>query len=282
VTSLVDAEGLFHIYRSGRQEVVALQGLDLRVDEGEAVAVVGRSGSGKTTLMNVLAAMERPSAGRVHVAGHDLARIAARERLDYQRRVVGYVWQDVQLNLSPELTAAENAELPMLAAGSAGNRRHRASELLEAFNLLGRAGHRPATLSTGEQQRLAVVVALANRPRLLLADEPTAELDRANARRLLADLRSRAAEEGTALILVTHDNEVAAYVDRVIAIRDGRTSSETRYGDGVPEELVIMDRAGRIQIPAAYVDALRLAGRVRVRQEGDTVVVKRWEARDGG
>ena len=272
---LVEVEGLVHIYKTADLEVVALQGLDLVVEPGETVAVAGRSGSGKTTLMNILAGVEAPTAGSAVVAGHDLGRMAAGERERYRRQVVGYVLQHAQANLSPELTAEENVQVPMLA-GAGGECVRRARELLDRLGLGGRRAKRPAELSGGENQRLALAVALANDPRLLLADEPTAELDGATARSLLDELGAHLRERGTAAVFVTHDPELARHVDRVIQIRDGRTSTETRFVEHaehglVADELVIMDRAGRIQLPRQYLDKLGLEGRVRVHLEEDHI-----------
>lgn len=274
--ALVHCEGLVHIYRTAELEVVALQGLDLELRAGETIAIAGRSGSGKTTLMNILAGAEPPTAGHARVGGHDLQRMTARERERYRRQVVGYVWQHAQVNLWRDLTALENVELPMLAGGVAGRDRvPRAQRLLESLGLGARLRHTPARLSGGENQRLALAVALANRPALLLADEPTAELDGTTARQVLEDLATALAEIGASAILVTHDRQVERYVDRVVQIRDGRTSSEVRWvergGAIVPDETVIIDRAGRLQLPRAHVESLGLRGRVRVHLEGGSL-----------
>jgi ABC-type lipoprotein export system ATPase subunit len=271
---MVECEGLVHIYKSEGLEVVALQGLDLRVAPGEAIAIVGRSGSGKTTLMNVLAGMETPSAGRVRVGEWLLGQMTDPQRDRYRRETVGYVWQHSQLNLMPELSASENVQMPLLAAGRApGERTARAWVLLDALGLADREGHRPAQLSGGEQQRLSLAVALANAPAVLLADELTGELDSDTAQGLMANLRALQRSSKTTLILVTHDPQIERYVDRVIRIRDGKTSTETRWiesaGTVVADELVIMDRAGRLQLPPAYVEALGLKERVRVHLEQD-------------
>jgi ABC-type lipoprotein export system ATPase subunit len=272
--ALVECEGLVHIYKSDGLEVVALQGLDLRVAEGETIGIVGRSGSGKTTLMNILAGMETPSAGRVRVADWDLAELGESRRDSYRREMVGYLWQHATLNLTPELNAADNLQMPMLAAHTPRReRRDRAQHLLERLGLAGRARHHPSQLSGGEQQRLALGVALANHPRLLLADEPTAELDGTTAQAILADLQEIQQEFGITVVMVTHDARVERHVDRVIRIRDGRTSTETRWVESaglvVKDELVIMDRAGRLQLPKAYVEALGLGDRVRIHLEQD-------------
>jgi ABC-type lipoprotein export system ATPase subunit len=278
-SSLVDCQGLLHVYKTSDLEVVALQGLDLVVGVGEMVAIVGRSGSGKTTLMNVLAGLERPTAGRVRVAGFDLAQMSDSQRKGYQRKVVGYLWQQVQVNLVPDLNVAENAQMPLLGAGWSGrDRAQRAAYLLEALGLSHRLGNHPAELSAGEQQRLGLAVALANQPRLLLADEPTSQLDGPNARSVLGDLRKLQAELGTTVVMVTHDHQVEEYVDRVMLIRDGRTSVETLYrgvGDErKADEVVVLDAVGRLQLPAEYVAALGLRDRVRLRLEGSRVVVE--------
>jgi len=242
------------------------------------VAIVGRSGSGKTTLMNVLAGLERPSAGRARVAGFDLAQLTDAQRKNYQRRMVGYLWQNTQVNLVLELDVLDNVQMPLLGAGwSARDRIQRTHYLVEALGLSHRARNHPAELSAGEQQRLGLAVALANQPRLLLADEPTSQLDNATARGVLEDLRRLQAELGTTVIMVTHDHQVEEYVERVVLIRDGRTSTEMRFG-GAPgertaEELVIVDAAGRLQLPADYVEAVGLRGRARVRMEDGRIVL---------
>ncbi len=256
----VECAGLVHIYKTADLEVFALQGLDMTIEEGEVVAIVGASGSGKTTLMNVLAGVQTPSAGQARVGGWDLATLSAASRDIYRRDIIGYVWQSAGLNLTAELTAEENLQLPLLVAGKPRpERRRRAKELLDAFELSDRGGHLPSQMSGGEQQRLALGVAMANRPRVLLADEPTAELDRASARQVLEDIRALGEREGT-----TH-------VDRILRIRDGRTSTETTSSGG---ELVILDPAGRLQLPKSVLEASRLGSRVRVRAERGRVVIE--------
>ena len=272
----IECRGLVHIYKTADLEVVALQGLDMTVDEGELVALVGASGSGKTTLMNVLAAVERPSAGLAVVAGTDLAMLGEGARDRYRRQVVGYLWQEATLNLMPQLTAAENLQLPLLAAGRPWqDRRARAAELLRDFGLEHRADHRPPMLSGGEQQLLAIAVAVANRPQVLLADEPTAELDAEAAGSVLASLGRLRDREGTTVLMVSHDREVGRRVDRVLRIRDGRTSTETRETTG---ELVILDRAGRLQLPRHLIQEAGLGGLVRVHGEGPRVVIEHGDA----
>lgn len=268
----VQCRGLVHIYRSAELEVVALQGLDMTVRRGEVIAIVGASGSGKTTLMNVLAAVERPSAGQALVGGTDLLALTEGDRDRYRRDVIGYVWQEATLNLVPQLSAVENLQLPLLAARrSRLERRERATELLDTFGLTDRRSHRPNQLSGGEQQLLAVAVALANRPHVLLADEPTAGLDGRSAATVLDRLGTIRDREGTTVVFVTHDRAAARHADRVLRIRDGRTSTETRAETG---ELVILDRTGRLQLPRHLIDEAGLGDLVRVRREGSGLLVE--------
>jgi ABC-type lipoprotein export system ATPase subunit len=274
-------DNLVRIYKVADLEVVALQGLDLTVDASEMLAIVGASGSGKSTLMGILGGLDVPSAGRAVVAGHDLTRMRRRERTAYRRRVVGFVWQQTGRNLLPYLSAVENVELPMTLDGRRGIRR-RALELLDLVGLAERATHRPERLSGGEQQRVAIAVALANSPAVLLADEPTGELDSATSAEVFALLRRVNEELGTTIVVVTHDPLVAERVKRTVAIRDGRTSSETlrrtEFADDgnhrvIAEEFAVLDRAGRLQLPRAHVEALELRNRVRLRLEEDHVGV---------
>ncbi|MGH3081413.1 MAG: ABC transporter ATP-binding protein, partial [Gaiellaceae bacterium] len=263
-------ENLVKIYKVADLEVVALQGLDLLVEEGELIAIVGASGSGKSTLQNILGGVDLPTAGRVEVAGRELVTLTEHDRTLYRRRVVGFVWQQTARNLLPYLTAAENVELPMTLEGvGRSSRRQRVAELLELVGLAARADHRPDALSGGEQQRVAVAIALANGPSVLLADEPTGELDSDNANQLFETMRAVNRELGVTIVVFTHDPLVSEDVQRTIGIRDGRTATETlRRRDGgdelVAEELAVLDRAGRLQLPSEYVAALGLERRVRL------------------
>jgi ABC-type lipoprotein export system ATPase subunit len=284
-------EGLVRIYKVADLEVVALQGLDLVVRSGELIAIVGASGSGKSTLLNILGGLDVPSAGRALVAGHDLSKLSRRERTAYRRRTVGMVWQQTARNLLPYLSAVENVELPMILDGG-DTRRARALQLLEMVGLGERVDHRPDRLSGGEQQRVAIAVALANEPDVLLADEPTGELDSVTAAEIFGLLRRINHELGTTVVIVTHDALVSEQVSRTVAIRDGRTSTETvrrteLADDGehrvVHEEFAVLDKAGRLQLPRSHVEALGLADRVRLRLEDDHVEI--WPVdgrRDGG
>jgi ABC-type lipoprotein export system ATPase subunit len=225
---LVNCDNLIKIYKVDDLEVVALQGLDLEVARGEMIALVGASGSGKTTLMNILGGLDMPSAGRCTVGEYDLTRLDEEQQTRYRNLVVGYLWQQSGRNLLPDLTAAANVDLPQMLNGisSARSARH-TRELLEMVGLAGMGNKRPFQLSGGEQQRVAIAVALANSPGLLLADEPTGEVDSITAQEIMTVLRQINTELGQTIILVTHDTAVAACVDRTLAIRDGRTSTET-------------------------------------------------------
>jgi ABC-type lipoprotein export system ATPase subunit len=278
-------DGLVRIFKSDGIEVVALQGLDLVVDQGELMAIVGASGSGKSTLLNILSGLDVPTAGIARVAGYDLLTMSARRRLRYRRHMVGFVWQQTGRNLLPYLTGLENVELPMKLAGgrSARARRARARELLDMVDVGYCADRRPGQLSGGEQQRCAVAVSVANDPEVLFADEPTGELDEATAEDVFGALRTINAELGVTIVVVTHDHSVASQVSRTVAIRDGRTASEVRRtarvtGDGstelVAEEYAVLDRTGRMQLPAAFVEALSLRERVRLNLEPDHVEVR--------
>ena len=280
--SLIVCDRLVRIYVAAGIEVQALQGLDLLVDEGEIVALVGASGSGKSTLMNILAGLDAPTAGSVRVAGNDLAAMNARQRLAYRRRVVGFIWQQTSRNLLPYLTAQQNVELPMRLSGvRARTRRERSAELLVLLGLGDCLHRRPDQMSGGEQQRAAIAVALTNDPKVLLADEPTGELDSATAAEVFSALQKANVELGVTVLIVTHDPAVSSVVRRVVAIRDGRTSTEilrdTLAGDGEVVahaiEYAVLDRAGRLQLPREMTEPLGMRGLVRLEAEPDHIGV---------
>ena len=286
--ALILCDNLVKIYKVADLEVVALQGLDMLVEHGEFIALVGASGSGKSTLMNILGGLDVPSAGRAVVDGHVLGDMGRRERATYRRQVIGFVWQQTARNLLLYLTAKQNVELPMLLNGvGRAEREARASDLLGRVGMTDRAEHRPERLSGGEKQRVAIAVALANKPPVLLADEPTGELDSATAHEVFELLRTVNQDLGVTIVVVTHDPLVSEQVSRTIAIRDGRTSTETlrrraisEEGDHhvISEEYAVLDRAGRLQLPRAHVEALGLERRVRLALEPDHISV--WPDRD--
>ena len=276
-------DNLVRIFRSEGIEVVALQGLDLVVAPGELVALVGASGSGKSTLLGILSGLDVPSAGTARVAGQDLGSMTARQRLAYRRSTVGFLFQQATANLLPDLTAVENVELPMVLGGvPRSERAARARETLEVLGIPECADRRLAELSGGQQQRVALGVAVANRPRVLLADEPTGELDTHSSDEVFGAIRDANRELGTTVLVVTHDPLVSEHVARTVGIRDGRTSSEVlRRGDGedglVAEEFAVLDRAGRLQLPQGFTTALEMRDRVRLDLEADHIGV--WPAR---
>jgi ABC-type lipoprotein export system ATPase subunit len=279
----VACDRLVRIYSTAGIEVQALQGLDLIVGAGELTALVGASGSGKSTLLNILAGLDTPTAGQALVAGHDLLAMGPRERLAYRRGVVGFLWQQTSRNLFSHLTAAENVALPMRLAGlRRPARRPAAMDLLGLLGVAYCAARMPAEMSGGEQQRVAIGVALANSPKVLLADEPTGELDTESSEAVFAALRTVNAGLGVTILVVTHDSQVSGQVRRTIAIRDGRISTEvlrrTTVDDSgreahVAQEYSVLDRAGRLQIPRDFLEALELRDRVRLALEPDHVGV---------
>ncbi len=283
----IECENLVKIYKVADLEVVALQGLDLQIEAGEMMALVGPSGSGKSTLMNILGGLDTPTAGRINVGDYNLLEMNRREQVAYRRREVGFVWQQTARNLLNYLTAQENVELPMALNGiPQQQRRERARDLLDHVGLSNRLDHRPDRLSGGEQQRVAIAVGVANHPRLLLADEPTGEVDSEAADQIFEVMRSLSAELGVTIIVVTHDVSVSMRVDRVIGMRDGRTSIEIlrrrdAFGQTLGEdEYVILDRAGRLQLPQSYIQSLGMEDRARVRLLEDHIGV--WPDGKGG
>jgi putative ABC transport system ATP-binding protein len=292
---LVICDNLVKIFKIADLEVVALQGLELVVERGEIVGVVGPSGSGKTTLLNILGGLDWPSAGRVTVGGQDLTQLADKSLNRYQRETVGFVWQQSSRNLIPYLTAQENIEFPMTVAWR--NRREKrdwATELLHAVGLYDRRRHRPAQMSGGEQQRIAIAVALANRPVLLLGDEPTGEVDSDTAQAIMDTFRHLSETLELTTIIVTHDSRITSQVDRVVAIRDGKTSTETirnasqleqaMLGERTvettePEEVtyheyVLLDSAGRLQVPREHLERFGISSRVLLEVEEDGIMIR--------
>ncbi|MGN6744315.1 MAG: ABC transporter ATP-binding protein [Amnibacterium sp.] len=265
---MVDVQQAVCIHRTADTEVVALRGADLLVEEGELVALVGPSGSGKSTLMALLAGLLRPSAGQVHVLGRDVARATEREALSHRSQDIGMLMQGPERNLLPYATVRANVALAQLAARAPRRERpRRAVELLEAVGM-GTASHRRAgTLSGGEQQRVALAAALATGPRLLLADEPTSQLDRENAAAIAELLRTARDRWGTTVIVVTHDAELGDAMDRRLTMRDGRIGTEARSG----EQDAVIGRDGTVQLPADVADRFPAGGRARVIRRADHI-----------
>ena len=284
---MIRCENLVKIYKTDEIEVVALQGLDLDVKRGELMAIVGNSGSGKSTLLNMLGGLDKPSAGSLTVDGKNLLKFTDKDYMEYKRDTVGFVWQNNARNLVPYLTAVQNVELPMLLKGKK-QRRKRALELLEKVGLSHRVNSRLDQMSGGEQQRVAIAIALANDPKLLLADEPTGSVDTKTSNMILDIFKALNESEGLTIVIVTHDVKLSKRIDRVVAIRDGRTSSEIvrkkSYAqelgemgsiiggagedeEDTHEELVVLDRSGRLQLPKDYMESLGIKGGDKVKVE---------------
>ena len=271
------AEELFKIYKTDELEVVALRGLDLQVGKGVMMAIGGASCSGKATFLNILAGLDTPSAGHITVGNRDLLRMKDEDLVDYRRREVGFIWQQTGRNLIPYLTALQNIEAPMILEGVKRRiAKARAQELLTAVGLSDKARRRPNELSGGEQQRVAIGVALANEPPLLLADEPTGELDSATADEVFRVLREINRSTEVTVVIVTHDREITSRVDRVVAMRDGKASTElvrNSESSGV-DELAVVDRSGRLQIPREYLDEANIQRRARIDLTDGKVTIK--------
>jgi ABC-type lipoprotein export system ATPase subunit len=269
---IIVCEDLVKIYKTKDLEVLALQGLELSVAKGELMAIIGNSGSGKSTFLNMIGGLDRPSAGKLTVDGKDLFKLSPQELVEYKRSTVGFVWQNNARNLVPYLTAIQNIQLPMLF-GDGRKRRERALELLELVGMSGKENHRLDQLSGGEQQRIAIAIALANNPKILLADEPTGSVDVKTGNYLLDVFRELNKNMGLTIVIVTHDRMLAKKVNRVVAIRDGKTSSEMvmkqsykdrldaiEMYDEVHNEYAVLDKAGRVQIPRELLDQIHVKG----------------------
>ncbi|MCJ7736528.1 MAG: ABC transporter ATP-binding protein [Anaerolineae bacterium] len=225
--SVIELKDVKRIYKVGEVETPALRGVSLTVDEGEFAAIVGPSGSGKTTLLQLMGCLDRPTSGTIHINGQDVTHLGPNQRADVRRGSIGFVFQFFAL--IPGLTAYENIEMPLLLTGKKGAaRRSRVNELLEAVGLSDRARHRPDQMSGGEQQRVAIARALSTRPVLVLADEPTANLDSVNGEQIMEIMQRLNKETGTTFIFATHDPRVFPYARRVIEVRDGLVTENHR------------------------------------------------------
>ncbi len=287
---MIDAEGLVKIYKTKETEVLALSGLDLKVEKGEFTALIGNSGSGKSTFLNMIGGLDVPSAGKLFVGGKNLFRMTESERVKYKRETVGFVWQNNARNLFPYLTAMDNVCIPMRFSGQK-KKKQRAEELLEAVGMIDHRYSKLQTLSGGEQQRIAIAIALANSPGLLLADEPTGSVDTKTGDQIF-EIFTKLNEAGQTILVVTHDLALSRKVRRVVAIRDGRISSERilkeSFADRLKEsgvdwrneetqeEYVVVDKAGRLQLPADVIEKMGgETGRLVVSYEDGQIKLKK-------
>ena len=280
-TPIVICDNLVKIYKTKDLEVLALQGLEVTIDRGELMAIIGNSGSGKSTFLNMIGGLDRPSAGKLIVDDQDLFKLNEKKLVEYKRKTVGFVWQNNARNLIPYLSAWENIQMPMLF-DEGEKKKAKALELLDVVGLSHRKNNKLSQLSGGEQQRVAIAIALSNSPKLLLADEPTGSVDVKTAAYILDMFRDLNRETGLTIVIVTHDRLLSKKVNRVVAIRDGKISSErimkqsyldrlqgiTAFTDAdeVHDEFAVLDRAGRLQIPREMLEKLNVHGN-RVKME---------------
>ncbi len=292
---IIQADNLVKIYKTTDIEVMALQGLDLSVEQGEMMAIIGSSGSGKSTFLNMLGGLDRPSAGKLYVDGKNLFAMTEKELVLYKRSTVGFVWQNNARNLLPYLTAWQNILMPM-ELNSSRERRERADMLLDMVGLSSKKNNRMQELSGGEQQRIAIAIALANAPKVLLADEPTGSVDTKTANQIFDIFRRMNEELGVTIVIVTHDVSLSKKVRRVAAIRDGKISSERilreDYAERVKnadhtlnwhetqtqDEFAVLDKAGRIQLPQDMLQEMGLkSNKIRVVSEGGRIILENPE-----
>lgn len=285
-TSMIQCDNLVKIYKTKDSEVLALQGLDMKVMTGELMAIVGKSGSGKSTFLNMIGGLDKPSAGKLFVDGKNLFTMSCFDLIEYKKNTVGFVWQNNARNLFPYLSALENIQVPMMFT-SKKNQKQKAQKLLEMVGMAHRKHNKLGELSGGEQQRIAIAIALANDPKILLADEPTGSVDKQTADYILDIFRELNKTLNTTVIIVTHDSSLAKKVNRVVSIQDGKISSEmhARYDfngmedfsqEGeIHEEYTILDRAGRLQLPHEMLEKIGVQdNKVKIEIVEDKIVIK--------
>lgn len=284
--NIIQCDNLVKIYKTRDSEVLALQGLDMNIEAGELMAIVGKSGSGKSTFLNMIGGLDKPSAGRLFVDGKDLFKMNGKNLIEYKKRTVGFVWQNNARNLFPYLNSIQNIQVPMIFT-SERKKKEQAQKLLEMVGMAHKKYNRLGELSGGEQQRIAIAIALANNPKILLADEPTGSVDKKTADYIHDVFRELNNTLKTTIVIVTHDMGLAKKVNRVVSIQDGKISSEmhakTDYQkrmanlstfDEVHDEFTILDRAGRLQIPRDLLEKMGVHdNRVRLEYVNDTIVI---------
>ncbi len=296
---IIRCENLVKIYKTKDIEVLALQGMDINIAPGELMAIVGNSGSGKSTFLNMLGGLDRPTAGKLYVDGKNLFKMTEKELVEYKRKTVGFVWQNNARNLLPYLTALQNVQMPMVF-DNPDKQKERALKLLELVGMFHKKDSKLSQLSGGEQQRIALAIALANNPKILLADEPTGSVDTKTGNYILDVFRKINREMGITVVIVTHDMKLTSKVNRVVSIRDGKTSSERimrksyaqeleniqmfseaddavkHYEEAldVHEEYAVLDRAGRVQIPRELLDKIGVKGnRVKLEYKDGKIIL---------
>lgn len=271
--AIIECDNLIKIHKQGNLEVVALHGLDFHMQEGEFISVVGTSGAGKSTLLRILAGLDTPSAGSVEVAGTDLTDISEKDLVRHYRRNVGFLWQDFSRNILPYLNVLDNVELPMLLAGVPRKRRkERALALVEAVGLRNIAYGKVDTMSGGEQQRLALCVALSLGPRLLLADEPTGELDTETSLNIYDLLRRLNVDGGLSVLVVTHDVALAQRTDRVVRLADGRMLGRHHAWETAS---LLVGPTGGVELPRDMLFEAGITDRVRAKLVDDGILIER-------
>lgn len=278
---IIRCENLIKIYKNKDIEVMALQGLDFCVEKGELMAIIGNSGSGKTTLLNMIGGFDKATMGKIFIDGKDLFKMNDHQLMKYKRNTIGIVWQNNARNLIPYLTALENVEFPMIIANKDKRREH-AKLLLEAVGLGKRMNNRLNQLSGGELQRIAICIAMANNPKILMADEPTGSVDSKTTDQIMNVFRELNKNMGVTVVIVTHDRQVSKKVDRVVAISDGKISSEfikKQYvlaeEEDTHNEYAIVDKSRRLQLPAEFLEKLNVGRQsmVCVGMSDDTIVI---------
>ncbi|MCI8509126.1 MAG: ABC transporter ATP-binding protein [Lachnospiraceae bacterium] len=292
---MIWGDGLVKIYKTKEVEVMALSGLEISIKTGEFMAIIGKSGSGKSTLLNMIGGLERPSVGKLLVDGKDMSLLTREELVLYKRDIVGFVWQNNSRNLLPYLNALDNVMSPMLFRnGAEKEKRERALHLLELVDMAHKKDSMLKQLSGGEQQRIAIAIALANNPKILLADEPTGSVDVKTANHIF-DLFKRLNEElGLTIVIVTHDNKISKMVQRVVRIQDGKISSEQimkqeyernlsglslsdlDLSEDTHEEYSVLDKFGRLQLPEKLLEEAGINGKkVKLGMMDGNIVVKK-------
>lgn len=292
--NIIECDNLFKIYKEENIEVFALSGLDLTVEEGELLAVIGSSGSGKSTFLNMIGGLDKPTTGRLFINGIDMMKLNKKQMMEYKREVAGFVWQNNARNLLPHLTAQENIELVMSFSKNRSNIRKRALELLEQVEMSHRKNNRVRELSGGEQQRIAIAIALANNPKLLLADEPTGSVDSKTSSAIFDLFRSLNKALNLTIVIVTHDMQVAHKVERVVSISEGKiskellaresydialSSMEELYSDinegDTHEEFLVVDRHGRVQLPGQFLEKINGGRKIKAKIDKDNIILHR-------